>query len=94
MEDGPAHDDAQNDDEDLRSDPVAEVDMGVSPLNVDRGGPTIGSALDPISRADLSQQHIRDTLARCYASNVNGMHEMIGALTEGEKAILRSVLTL
>ena len=30
MDDGPSHDDAQDDDEDLRSDPMAQVDLGVS----------------------------------------------------------------
>lgn len=45
-------------------------------------------------RADIPQQHITETLRQCYTSNHNGIHEMIAGLNEGEKGILRTVLTL
>ncbi|WVQ75750.1 hypothetical protein IAR50_005381 [Cryptococcus sp. DSM 104548] len=59
--------DAQDDDEDLKSDPLAQIDLG---------------------------QHLTDVLRHTYASNANGMHEMVEGLTDEEKSILRGVLTL
>lgn len=59
--------DAQDDDEDLISDPLAQIDMG---------------------------DHLMNVLRTAYASNDNGMHEMVDALNPEEKAILRGVLTL
>ena len=85
MDDGPSHDDAQDDDEDLRSDPMAQIDLGVS-ISV--------AGERNSSMTNFCQQHITGVLRQCYASNANGMHEMIGALTDDEKGILRSVLTL
>jgi hypothetical protein len=67
LDDGPGENDAQDDDEDLRADPLAQIDMG---------------------------QHITDVLRSCYASNANGMHEMVDALTDAEKGTLRGVLTI
>ncbi|GFZ49805.1 hypothetical protein JCM24511_07208 [Saitozyma sp. JCM 24511] len=64
---GGADTDAQDDDEDLKSDPIAQIDLAA---------------------------HLTEMLRQCYASNANGMHEMVGALTEVEKGILRGVLTL
>jgi len=94
MDDGPSHDDAQDDDEDLRSDPVALVDLGASlPTSHRRPFSLEKAVADRLIRADAPQQHISKTLRRCYTSNVNGMHEMIGGLTDGEKGILRGVLT-
>ena len=43
---------------------------------------------------DGTQGHLTDVLRGCYASNENGMHEMIEALTDVEKGILRGVLTV
>lgn len=34
-----------------------------------------------------------NTLRRCYTTNENGIHEMVTALTEEEKGVLRSSLT-
>lgn len=59
--------DAQDDDEDLKTDPLAQIDMAA---------------------------HITGVLRDSYASNANGMHEMVDALTDQEKAILRAVLTV
>lgn len=59
--------DAQDDDEDLVSDPLAQIDMG---------------------------EHLTNVLRTSYASNDNGMHEMVDALNAEEKGILRGVLTL
>ncbi|CAK9782992.1 ARM repeat-containing protein [Cutaneotrichosporon oleaginosum] len=64
---GPNASDAQDDDEDLKADPLAQIDMG---------------------------EHITETLRSCYASNANGMHEMVGALSAEEKGVLQGVLTL
>ncbi|EAL18781.1 hypothetical protein CNBI0420 [Cryptococcus deneoformans B-3501A] len=62
-----AESDAQDDDEDLKSDPLAQIDLG---------------------------QHLTDVLRHAYASNSNGMHEMVEGLSDEEKGILRGVLTL
>ncbi|OWZ73050.1 hypothetical protein AYX14_01478 [Cryptococcus neoformans] len=62
-----AESDAQDDDEDLKSDPLAQIDLG---------------------------QHLTDVLRHAYASNSNGMHEMVDGLSNEEKGILRGVLTL
>lgn len=64
---GPNASDAQDDDEDLKADPLAQIDMGA---------------------------HITDTLRSCYASNANGMHDMVEALSTEEKGVLQGVLTL
>ncbi|ADV21465.1 hypothetical protein I305_03520 [Cryptococcus gattii E566] len=62
-----AESDAQDDDEDLKSDPLAQIDLG---------------------------QHLIDVLRHAYASNSNGMHEMVEGLSDEEKGILKGVLTL
>ena len=67
LNDGPGENDAQDDDEDLRADPLAQIDMA---------------------------QHLTDVLRSCYSSNANGMHEMVNALSDTEKATLRNVLTI
>lgn len=40
------------------------------------------------------QQHLIDVLRHAYASNSNGMHEMVESLSDEEKGILKGVLTL
>ena len=80
LDGGPKENDAEEDDEDLRSDPIAQIDLGVS----------FSSSQ---SRAD-QQQHLTELLRRCYTTNENGMHEMVDELTDNEKGILRGVLTL
>lgn len=40
------------------------------------------------------QQHLIDVLRHAYASNSNGMHEMVEGLFDEEKGILKGVLTL
>lgn len=40
------------------------------------------------------QQHLIDVLRHAYASNSNGMHEMVEGLSDEEKGILKGVLTL
>ncbi|KAI9638767.1 armadillo-type protein [Dioszegia hungarica] len=67
LENGQGDSDTQDDDEDLRSDPIAQIDLSA---------------------------HLTDILRGCYTSNANGMHGMVDGLTEGEKGILRGVLTL
>ncbi|WWD20442.1 hypothetical protein CI109_104918 [Kwoniella shandongensis] len=67
LDDKGGENDAQDDDEDLKSDPLAQIDMG---------------------------QHLTEVLRHSYASNENGLHEMIDGLTDIEKGILRGVLTL
>lgn len=64
---GGGENDAQDDDEDLKTDPLAQIDMG---------------------------EHITGVLRQCYASNCNGMQEMVDALSDQEKGILRGVLTV
>ncbi|KAK1923454.1 armadillo-type protein [Papiliotrema laurentii] len=66
LDQGAKNDNAQDDDEDLRADPLAQIDLA---------------------------QHLTDLLRSSYASNRNGIHEMVESLTEEEKAILRSTLT-
>ena len=55
MDDGPSYDDAQDDDEDLRSDPIAHIDIGVSNLQscVLAGG-ALGEAFGQCSTTDAS----------------------------------------
>jgi hypothetical protein len=102
---GGADTDAQDDDEDLKSDPIAQIDLAVSDLlshfiDAVRNTPPdscITRTVRPTSRIFRSyhpQAHLTEMLRQCYASNANGMHEMVGALTEVEKGILRGVLTL
>lgn len=67
LDEGGGENDAQDDDEDLRQDPLAQIDMG---------------------------KHITDVLRESYLSNANGMHEMVDALDDTEKGILRGVLTI
>ncbi|KAK8849809.1 hypothetical protein IAR55_005145 [Kwoniella newhampshirensis] len=67
LDDKGGENDAQDDDEDLKSDPLAQIDMG---------------------------QHLTEVLRHSYASNENGVHEMIDGLTDVEKGIMRGVLTL
>ncbi|KAL7425284.1 hypothetical protein Q5752_000972 [Cryptotrichosporon argae] len=55
------------DDEDLKADPLAQYDLG---------------------------QYLSDTLRAAYASNANGIHEMVAGLTESEKGALKNVLSL
>lgn len=40
------------------------------------------------------QEHLAGVLRASYASNANGMHEMVDALTDEEKGTLRNVLTV
>ncbi|WOO82150.1 Importin-9 [Vanrija pseudolonga] len=67
LDDGPGENDAQDDDEDLKSDPLAQIDLGA---------------------------HLTDVIRSSYASNDNGIHEMVAGLTDSEKATLRGVLTV
>lgn len=114
---GGADTDAQDDDEDLKSDPIAQIDLAVSDLLSHFVNPLRNTTPEsPITRtvrytarypagnrssrcprrvrSSCPQAHLTEMLRQCYASNANGMHEMVGALTEVEKGILRGVLTL
>lgn len=74
--------DKQNDDEDLKSDPISHINMQVSK-----------SCLIPWM-ISLSQDHIANVLRQAYASNTNDIHGLAAGLSEQEKGTLRAVLTI
>lgn len=45
------------------------------------------------TRELMSQDHLVGILRHAYTTNDNGMHELVQGLDEGEKGILRGVLT-
>ena len=57
MDDGPSHDDAQDDDEDLRSDPVAQIDIGVSASLTVYDIASPGEKRDRYNKLTLSASH-------------------------------------
>ncbi len=81
-------------DEDLANDPIAQIDVQVSifpaadPSGIFRVGPRTNGRFPP------QQQRILSTVRQAYQQDMNGIHAVMGDLTDVERAILQRALTL